>query len=175
MFHPQITLPAPKPGVRKGCAAVLAAAGGAEQQHAPAVASDSDQEPDSMDEDGEPGACAICYALHLPDPARLDELGKFAGWPSAKKLTADCLSSVCRWVRGVSTYIRSCMPCVHLQLCQLEHDISRVSARLAHVCPACRCRCCPKRVLPCRVLWQGVSCSMPGRVARRHPQQQARV
>lgn len=79
MFQPQITLPAPKPGVRKGCAAVLAAAGGAEQQYAEAVASDSAQDSDSMDEDGEAGACAICYALHLSDPARPNELGKFAG------------------------------------------------------------------------------------------------
>jgi hypothetical protein len=29
-------------------------------------------------DDGEAGACAICYALHLPDPARPDELGKGA-------------------------------------------------------------------------------------------------
>jgi hypothetical protein len=74
--HPQITLPAPKAGVRKGCAAVLAAAGGAEQQHAQAATIDTDQDSDSMDEDGEAGACAICYALHLPDPARPDELGE---------------------------------------------------------------------------------------------------
>jgi hypothetical protein len=29
-------------------------------------------------DDGEAGACAICYALHLPDPARPDELGEGA-------------------------------------------------------------------------------------------------
>lgn len=72
----QVALPAPKAGARKGCAAVLAAAEGAGADGPAPQDSDADEDSDLMDEDGEAGACAICYALHLPDPSRPEELGK---------------------------------------------------------------------------------------------------
>lgn len=76
----QVSLPAPKPGAPKGCAAVLAAAGGLQHQEGTTssqveAGQDSDSSMDQDEEEGEPGACAICYALHLPDPLRPDEIG----------------------------------------------------------------------------------------------------
>lgn len=73
----QVTLPGPKPGSKKGCAAVRAAADrGDPQGSASQGPGEADSDSDSlMDEEGDTGACAICYALHLPDPARPDEIG----------------------------------------------------------------------------------------------------
>jgi hypothetical protein len=55
---------------------VLVAAEGAGAEGAAPQDSEADEDSDLMDEDGEAGACAICYALHLPDPTRPDELGE---------------------------------------------------------------------------------------------------
>jgi hypothetical protein len=74
----QVTLPGPKPGTKRGCAAVRAAADRSGSQAAAsqeAGAADSDSDDSLMDEEGDAGACAICYALHLPDPSKSDELG----------------------------------------------------------------------------------------------------
>lgn len=75
----QLHLPAPKPGVRKGCAAVQYAASGAA---AAAAEGPDDMEAEfgryssDFEEDDDAGACAICYSLHLPDPDKPDELGE---------------------------------------------------------------------------------------------------
>lgn len=75
----QVDLPPPKPGTRKGCAAVQAVCVTMDGSTAELQGSgDADTNSDSMDDDEEEdtaGACAICYALHLPDPSKPDELG----------------------------------------------------------------------------------------------------
>jgi hypothetical protein len=72
--------------MRKGCAAVMAAgrvvaptalqgsrAATGDAGSSQALQADSDGGSD--DADDEPGACAICYALHLADPSAPNELG----------------------------------------------------------------------------------------------------
>lgn len=111
----QVTLPAPKPGVSRGCAAVLAAAngGGQHDQSAASQASDAvDDSLDLMDEDGVEGACAICYALHLPDPCRPDELGeagqeKRAQPAQVRMWGVRCVSACMHWPCSSSMWVQS--------------------------------------------------------------------
>ncbi|KAF8061347.1 Fancl [Scenedesmus sp. PABB004] len=70
----ELRLPPPRPGVRKGCAALAAPPG--DSQGDGQGGSPADAASDSDDEEGEPGACAICYALHLPSADRPGELGE---------------------------------------------------------------------------------------------------
>jgi len=94
----QVSLPPPKPGVRKGCAAVLAAAQGGdllEDSRSGSPGSDA-EDSDAMDEDA--GACAICYALHLPDPTRPDETGE---WQRSQQGPAAKWVCVCQTVLAV--------------------------------------------------------------------------
>ena len=77
----QLRLPAPKPGVRKGCAALQhlatdTAAATAEGPDTEMLDADADGYSSDLGDDADAGACAICYSLHLPDPDKPDELGK---------------------------------------------------------------------------------------------------
>lgn len=110
----QVTVPAPKPGVSKGCAAVLAAAhgGGQHDQSAASQASDAvDDSSDLMDENEGEGACTICYALHLPDPSRPDELGEAGQIERAQPAQVRmwgvrCVSACMHWPCSSSMWVQ---------------------------------------------------------------------
>eukprot|EP00878_Enallax_costatus_P029513 GHUV01032008.1.p1 GENE.GHUV01032008.1~~GHUV01032008.1.p1 ORF type:complete len:240 (+),score=56.65 GHUV01032008.1:1105-1824(+) len=79
----QLRLPAPKPGVRKGCAPLQhvasdTAAAADEGLDADMLDAEAGGYSSDLDDDAAAGACAVCYSLHLPDPDRPDETGRLA-------------------------------------------------------------------------------------------------
>eukprot|EP00878_Enallax_costatus_P035626 GHUV01039808.1.p1 GENE.GHUV01039808.1~~GHUV01039808.1.p1 ORF type:complete len:274 (+),score=67.25 GHUV01039808.1:1105-1926(+) len=96
----QLRLPAPKPGVRKGCAPLQhvasdTAAAADEGLDADMLDAEAGGYSSDLDDDAAAGACAVCYSLHLPDPDRPDETGEAANveCSSCKRLFhTECLA-----------------------------------------------------------------------------------